>query len=55
MSDEKEQQFNVHVVPMVGTEQPLAEGGRPEGLPKGEAYVERIAIRWFCTIRSLRQ
>ena len=42
MSDKEEQQFKVHVVPMVGTDEPLTEGGRPEGLPDGMAYVEQV-------------
>ena len=42
MKQEKKQPFNVHFVPAVGTEEPLTEGGRPEGLPEGMAYVEQV-------------
>lgn len=42
MSKIDNRKFNIHTVPIVGTEEPLTEGGRPEGLPEGMAYVEQI-------------
>lgn len=42
MGKEERQDYTIHIVPAVKTEEPLTKNGRPEGLPEGMAYVEKV-------------